>query len=158
MSQSQTSSVIRSLETVRERVKQRLTKVPEYRAFLAIDKPMAEIADVPDLLSHLETAKQKILDRLKLTVEYQALLMVDNAIKEISGVLEIVGEETSSDAVPAQAAAPAPSPTKAPIAVATEAPIVGLAALVQESFAVQLANEVRLAGDGRSEPVEAKVA
>jgi hypothetical protein len=156
MSQSQTSNVIRSLENVRERVKQRLTKVPEYRAFLAIDKPMAEVADIPDLLPPLETAKQKILDRLKLTVEYQALLTVDNAIKEISGVLEIVGEETSLDAV--QVAAPAPPPAKAPTAVPTEAPIVGLAALVQESFAVQLANEVRSAGDGRSEPAEAKVA
>jgi hypothetical protein len=158
MSQSQTSSVIRSLENVRERVKQRLTKVPEYRAFLAIDKPMAEVADIPDLVSHLETAKQKILDRLKLTVEYQALLTVDNAMKEISGVLEIIGEETSLNAAPAQAAAPAPSPAKAPTAVPTEAPMVGLAALVQESFAVQLANEVRSAGDGRSESPEAKVA
>jgi hypothetical protein len=131
MSQSQTSSEIRSLENVRERVKNRLWKVPEYRAFLAIEKPMAEVADIPDLLAHLETAKQKILDRLKLTREYRALLTVEKAIYEISEVLEVVGEEGSIDATPLQSTTPEPLP-KAPVEAPHEIVVVGISALVQE--------------------------
>jgi hypothetical protein len=100
MSQAQTSSVVRSLETVRERVKQRLMKLPEYRALLAIEQPMAEVADIPELVAHLQTAKQKILERLTATQEYQALLTVEKAIKDISAVLEVVADDGNSDAVP----------------------------------------------------------
>jgi hypothetical protein len=100
MSQSQTSGVIRSLETVRERVKQRLMQVPEYRAFLAIEKPIAEVADISDLVAHLQAAKQKILERLTTTQEYQALLTVERAINDISGVLEVVADDANFDAAP----------------------------------------------------------
>jgi hypothetical protein len=110
MSQLQTSSVIWSLENVREKVTQRLTNVPEYRAFLAIEMPIAELRQIPDLLAHLETAQQKILNRLNLTREYQSLLTVDKTIEEISEVLEFLGEES----------------------------VVGLTAFLQESFASEL--------------------
>ena len=156
MSQSQTSGLIRSLENVRDRVKQRLTKVPEYRAFLAIEKPMAEVADIPDLLAHLEAAKQKILEHLTLRREYQALLTVEKAIKDISEVLELVGDDESFDAAPAGVATLAP---KAPAPTATtghETPVVGLAALVHESFLAQLGAETRTAGEAEAD--EAKVA
>ena len=59
MSQLNTSSVIWSLEDVRERVTRRLTNVPEYRAFLAIETPIAEVSQYSYLLAHLDTAKQK---------------------------------------------------------------------------------------------------
>lgn len=101
MSQSQTSTVIRSLENVRERVKQRLMKVPEYRAFLAIEAPIAEVADVSDLVAHLQAAKQRILERLAATKEYEALLTVEKAIKDISEVLDVVADDASLDAAPA---------------------------------------------------------
>ena len=101
MSQSQTSSAIRSLENVRERVKQRLMKVPEYRAFLAIEAPIAEVADISDLVAHLQAAKQKILERLAATKEYEALLTVEKAIKDISEVLDVVADDGSLDAAPA---------------------------------------------------------
>jgi hypothetical protein len=104
MSQSQTvmlPSVIESLEAGRNRVKQRLTKVPEYRAFLAIEKAIAEVADISDLVAHLQTAKQRILDRLTTMREYQALLTVDKAIKDFSEILDVVGNDTDFDATPA---------------------------------------------------------
>jgi hypothetical protein len=104
MSQSQAvvpPSVIQSLEDVRDRVKQRLTKVPEYRAFLAIEKPIEEVADISDLVIHLQTAKQKILDRLTTTPEYQALLTVEKTIKDISEILDVMGHDTGFDAAPA---------------------------------------------------------
>jgi hypothetical protein len=146
MSQLQTSSVIWPLENVRERVTQRLTNMPEYRAFLAIELPIAEVSEIPDLLAHLEMSKQKILDRLNLTREYRSLLAVDKAIKEISEVLKFLNEEKGFDAVPAQAVAPAPL-ANAPIAIPYEPSVVGLTAFLHESLATQmLASEVRLVG------------
>jgi hypothetical protein len=145
---SQMSNAIQSLEIVRERVKQRLASVPEYRAFLAIDRPMAEIANIPDLLAHLETAKQKILERLKLTREYQALLTVEKAIKEISEVLEIVGDDGTIGAAPAAVVAPVPL-AKAPTAVASEMAVVGLTSLVHESLSTRLGSEAGEAGQAK---------
>ncbi|HZC57596.1 MAG TPA: hypothetical protein VE396_16370 [Xanthobacteraceae bacterium] len=101
MSQSQPSSVIQSLETVRDKVKQRLMEVPEYRAFLAVEKPIAEVADISDLVAHLQTAKQKILERLTTIREYRALLTVEKAINDISEVIEVVGNDANFDAAPA---------------------------------------------------------
>jgi len=101
MSQSQTPDVIRPLESVRERVKQRLMQVPEYRAFLAMEKPIAEVANISDLLAHLQTAQQKILERLATTKEYQALLTVDKAIQDLSRVLEVVADSGNLDVEPA---------------------------------------------------------
>jgi len=169
MSQSQTSAVVRSLENVRDRVKQRLTQVPEYRAFLAIETPMAEVADIPDLHAHLAAAKQKILEHLALRREYQALLTVETAIKDISEVIEIVGDDASFGAAPAGVATLAPlakAPTATPAVAPTaatghETPVVGLAALVHESFLAQLGAEARTAGEAEAEEAkveEAKVA
>jgi hypothetical protein len=101
MSQSQTSSVIRPLESVRERVKQRLMQVPEYRAFLGMEKPIAEVAHISDLVAHLQTAQDKILERLAATKEYQALLTVEKAIQDLSQVLEVVDEGGNFDVEPA---------------------------------------------------------
>ena len=103
MSQSQPSSVIHSLVTVRDKVKLRLMKVPEYRAFLAIEMPIVEVADIPDLVADLQTAKQKILERLTTTQEYRALLTVEKAIKDISEVLDVVGDDATVEAAPAAA-------------------------------------------------------
>jgi hypothetical protein len=103
MLQSQPSSVIQSLVTVRDKVKLRLMKVPEYRAFLAIEMPIAEVADIPDLVAHLQAAKQKILERLTTTQEYRALLTVEKAIKDISEVLDVVGDDATVEAAPAAA-------------------------------------------------------
>ena len=101
MSQSQPSGVIQSLETVRDKVKQRLMTLPEYRAFLAIEKPIAEVAEISDLVAHLQTAKQKILERLTATREYRALLTVEKAIKDISEIVEVVGNDANLDAASA---------------------------------------------------------
>jgi hypothetical protein len=103
VSQSHQSSVIHSLVTVQDKVKLRLMKVPEYRAFLGIEMPIAEVADIPDLVAHLQTAKQKILERLTTTQEYRALLTVEKSIKDISEVLDVVGDDATVDAAPAAA-------------------------------------------------------
>jgi hypothetical protein len=123
MSQSQPSSVIQSLQTVRDKVKLRLMKVPEYRALLAIEKPIAEVADIPDLVAHLQASKQRILERLATTQEYRALLTVEKAIKDIAEVLDVVGNDAPGEAATAPAEKPAATqePSAATPAVADEA-------------------------------------
>jgi hypothetical protein len=119
MSQSQPSSVIQSLETVRERVKQRLMKVPEYRAFLAIENPIGEVADISDLVAHLQAAKQKILERLSTTREYRALLTVEKTIEDIAEILDVVGNDETFDAAPSSSKKQAETEAPASEAIAS---------------------------------------
>jgi hypothetical protein len=99
----QSPGVIQSLERVRERVKEQLIKVPEFRALLAIETSIAEVSNIPDLAVSLEAAKQKIMDRLMTVREYQAMLAVEKAIVEISDVLGVLAVGENSSAAPAAA-------------------------------------------------------
>ena len=113
----QESGVIQSLERVRDRVKEQLIKVPEYRALLAIETSIAEVSNIPDLVVHLESAKTKIMDRLMTIREFQAMLAVEKSITEISEVLGVLAETEINE--PTVAVAP-PQPE---LAVAPEAPL-----------------------------------
>jgi hypothetical protein len=94
--------VIQALEIVRERVTRRLMEAPEYRALLAVENAIAEVAAIGDLIVHLETARQEILDRLTTTsAAYRALLTVKKAIKDISEIPDIGGSDTDFDSTPA---------------------------------------------------------
>ncbi len=53
----QTPGVIQSLERVRDRVKEQLIKVPEYRALLAIETSIAEVSNIPDLVIYSEVCE-----------------------------------------------------------------------------------------------------
>jgi hypothetical protein len=93
----QAPGVIQSLERVRDRVKEQLIKVPEYRALLAIETSIAEVSNIPDLVAYVESAKEKIMDRLRTFREFQAMVAVEKSIIEISevlGVLAAVAPET----------------------------------------------------------------
>ena len=93
----QSPSVIESLERVRERVQEQLIKVPEFRAFLAVETSISEVSHVPDLVDVLQSAKQKIMDRLMTIREYQAMLAVEKSITEISEVLGVLAEGESAN-------------------------------------------------------------
>jgi hypothetical protein len=86
----QSPGVIQSLEGVRARVVEQLTNVPEFRALLAVETAIEEVANIPDLMACLESAKTKIIDRLTKVREYQALLAVEKSITEISEVLGVL--------------------------------------------------------------------
>jgi hypothetical protein len=94
----QSPGVIQSLERVRDRVKERLIKVPEFRAFLAVETSISEVSHVPDLVDCLQLAKQRIMDRLMTVREYQAMLAVEKSITEISEVLGVLSKDESADA------------------------------------------------------------
>jgi len=96
----QSFGVIQSLERVRERVKEQLIKVPEFRALLAIEKSIAEVSNIPDLVPCLESAKEKILDRLMTVREYRAMLAVEKSITEISEVLGVLADGESGNGEP----------------------------------------------------------
>jgi hypothetical protein len=102
----QSPGVIQSLERVRERVQEQLIKVPEFRAFLAVETSISEVSHVPDLVDCLQSAKQKIMDRLMTVREYQAMLAVEKSITEISEVLGVLSEGESANATPETPAAP----------------------------------------------------
>ena len=86
----QSPGVIQSLEGVRARVVEQLTNVPEFRALLAVETAVGEVANIPDLMTCLDSAKTKIIDRLMKVREYQALLAVEKSITEISEVLGVL--------------------------------------------------------------------
>jgi hypothetical protein len=115
----QSPGVIQSLERVRDRVKEQLIKVPEYRALLAIETSIAEVSNIPDLAVCLESAKEKIMDRLMTIREYQAMLAVEKSITEISEVLGVLAETEVNE--PTATVAGAPPPPE--LAVAPEAPL-----------------------------------
>jgi hypothetical protein len=102
----QSPGVIQSLERVRERVQEQLVKVPEFRAFLAVETSISEVSHIPDLVDGLQSAKQKIMDRLMTVREYQAMLAVEKSIKEISEVLGVLAEGESANATAETPAAP----------------------------------------------------
>ena len=102
----QSPGVIQTLERVRERVRERLIRVPEFRAFLAVEMSISEVSHVPDLVDGLQSAKQKIMDRLMTIREYQAMLAVEKSIAEISEVLGVLAEGESANATPETRGAP----------------------------------------------------
>jgi len=121
----QSPGVIQSLEGVRARVVEQLKNVPEFRAFLAIETAIKEVANIPDLMASLEPAKTKIMDRLMKVREYQALLAVEKSITEISEVLGgLAGSELNNATTPEaqealQLEADEPAP---PVATAPQPP------------------------------------
>jgi hypothetical protein len=121
--------VIESLEGVRARVVEQLMKVPEFRAFLAIETAMGEVANIHDLMAFLEPAKEKIMDRLMTVREYQALLAVEKSITEISEVLGVLAGGRIPSATPPEVAPetretlpPEPNEPTSPAATAPQHP------------------------------------
>ena len=102
----QSPGVIQTLERVRGRVQERLIKVPEFRALLAVETSISEVSHVPDLVDGLQSAKQKIIDRLMTIREYRAMLVVEKSITEISEVLDVLADGESANGTPETPAAP----------------------------------------------------
>ena len=102
----QSPGVIQTLERVRERVRGQLMKVPEFRAFLAVETSISEVSHVPDLVDCLQSAKQKIMERLMTIREYRAMLAVEKSITEISDVLGVLAEGEGANGTLETPAAP----------------------------------------------------
>ena len=114
--------VIQSLEQIRDRVKEQLLSVKEYRAFLAVQKAIDEISEVREIVTSLETVRDQVQDRLNGVREYRALLAVEKSIADISEVLGILEEAAPAPAVPAPEAQPE---IRAEVALAEVATAIG---------------------------------
>lgn len=90
--------VIQSLEQIKDRVKNQLLGVKEYRAFLAIQKAIDEISEIGAIVTSLEASRDQVQDRLNGVREYRALLAVEKSIADISDVLGIL-EDTAPASV-----------------------------------------------------------
>lgn len=105
----QSPSVIQSLETILDTVKEELVKSPEYRAILAIDKSIKDVSHIQEAVVCLEGATAKIKERLVTVREYRAMLAVEKCIAEVSEVLGISADGVKSNVLaktPAESAAP----------------------------------------------------
>lgn len=120
--------VIQSLEQIRDRVKEQLLSVKEYRAFLAVQKAIDEISEVREIVTSLETVRDQVQDRLNGVREYRALLAVEKSIADISDVLGIL--EEAAPAVPAPEAQPE---IRAEVALAEVATAIGQSAPISHS-------------------------
>jgi hypothetical protein len=88
---------------------------------LAIEKSIAEVSSIPDLVASLEPAKEKILERLMTVREYRAMLAVEKSITEISEVLGVLadGERNNDEPTPTVAV----EPPQAELVVAPKTPL-----------------------------------
>ena len=93
----QSPSVIQSLETILDTVKEELVKSPEYRAILAIDKSIKDVSHIQEAVVCLEGATAKIKERLVTVREYRAMLAVEKCIAEVSEVLGISADGVKSN-------------------------------------------------------------
>jgi hypothetical protein len=141
----QTPGVIQSLEHVRERVKEQLMNVPEFRAFLAMETSIAEVSHIPDLAVCLESAKEKIMERLMTVREYRAMLAVEKSIAEISDVLGVLGDEGEGEGPSATSAAASETPAAPQAEVNAPNPV--------EAAAARLARVLGLV----SEPIDNRI-
>jgi hypothetical protein len=112
----QSPGIIQLLQTILDKVKEQLMNVREYRAFLAIEKSIAEVSDLHDIVAPLESTKEKIKDRLKEVREYRAMLAVEKSIADISEVLGVLAGQPAL-AIVATATA---MPEVTPVAISTE--------------------------------------
>lgn len=156
---TQSPGIIQSLEAIRDRLKEQLMKVPEYRAFQAIETSIGEISHIQDLVDHLEVGKGKIKDRLMMVREYRAILAVEKSIIDITEVLGVLADTASSGATPkGVAAAPEAAAAAETAAVPDTASAPETAVVRLTPRAAEMAQEIPLAVTASPLPEETSVA
>jgi hypothetical protein len=97
------SEVIQSLETTRNKIKEQLSTVQEYRLLVALEKCIAKIPDIGnDTVTTLVRVRERLKECLQEVRDYRALCAIEETIVEVRNIL-----------------AEAPSPIQPPGAEAT---------------------------------------
>ncbi len=86
-----------SVCSVRDRIERHLAGVSRYRALLAIDQTISELADHTDLVRPLCDVRDQIRLQLNETREYRALCAVDRIAPELADILAILDEDPHHD-------------------------------------------------------------
>ena len=82
------SEIIQPLETTRNKIKEQLSTVQEYRLLVALEKCIAQIPDISDdTMTTLERVGERLKERLQEVRDYRALRAVEETIVEVRSIL-----------------------------------------------------------------------
>ena len=82
------SEVIQPLETTRNKIKEQLSTVQEYRLLVAVEKCISQIPDISDdTMGTLERVKGRLKERLQEVRDYRAFRAIEETIVEIHNIL-----------------------------------------------------------------------
>ena len=82
------SEVIQPLETTRNKIKEQLSTVQEYRLLLALEKCIAQIPDISnDTMSTLERVRERLKECLQEFRDYRALCAIEDTLVEVRSIL-----------------------------------------------------------------------
>ncbi len=82
------SEVIQPLETTRNKIKEQLSTVQEYRLLLALEKCIAQIPDISnDTMTTLERVRERLKECLQEVRDYRALCAIEETIVEVRSIL-----------------------------------------------------------------------
>jgi len=100
MTISDHSDIRMPLASIRQRLECHLAGVSRYRALLAIDKSIADLAGHPDLAEPLLRVRDQILLQLSEMREYRALGTIDKVGPELIDILAFLDAEPHGDEAP----------------------------------------------------------
>ena len=82
------SEVIQPLEATRNKIKEQLSAVQEYRLLLALEKCIAQISDISDdTMTTLERVRERLKECLQEVRDYRALCAIEETIVEVRSIL-----------------------------------------------------------------------
>src|SRR5204863_7163013 len=82
------SEVIQPLEATRNKIKEQLSAVQEYRLLLALEKCIAQIPDISnDTMTTLERVRERLKECLQEVPDYRALCAVEETIVEVRSII-----------------------------------------------------------------------
>jgi len=77
------SEVLQPLETTRNKIKEQLSTVQEYRLLVALEKCIAQIPDISnDTMTTLERVRERLKECLQEVRDYRALRAIEETIVE----------------------------------------------------------------------------
>jgi len=82
------SEVLQPLETARNKIKEQLSTVQEYRLLVALEKCISQIPDISnDTMTTLERVRERLKECLREVRDYQALCAIEETIVEVRSIL-----------------------------------------------------------------------
>ena len=82
------SEIIQPLETTRNKIKEQLSTVQEYRLLVALEKCIAQIPDISDdTIATLERVRERLKECLQEVRDYRALRAIEETIVEVRSIL-----------------------------------------------------------------------
>ena len=82
------SEVLQPLETTRNKIKEQLSTVQEYRLLGALEKCIAQIPDISnDTMTTLERVRERLKECLQEVRDYRAFCAIEETIVEVRSIL-----------------------------------------------------------------------